>query len=431
MTIDEINRLELVVQQLEQISIEETLRQFRSNLKDDDILLENFTKQKIVNTFNKTVHNFRGILNDNYVLFLPGPFHAGVNNHNIINDLSGLNSSLRGNDMTGAAVNLRFTVDYQILYNFWDRYESINLRTDLTQIENYRDRLQVIYNQVQKDNAQYKSVLTLFEEFKKDLNTLISNSRIDFETISNNKTVSENYRNELTTLKTESEVNKDAIATIRNEQGLLLEDMRLKENELGNLVKTLTESQSKYNLAIDAINKDVEYILGKKNEIDNLTGQAADGALGHTFNKRTADLKKNSQTWMWAVIFSGVVLVIWLFVIFYFLAPQSGNVWLDFLINIARSSPGWLLIGFCISQYTKERNLEEEYAFKAAVAMTISAYTDKLGSGKDEMLRESTQKVYELPSSLIDKHKTPESLIPKNLAETIKALGEAIKSAKA
>ena len=61
-----------------------------------------------------------------------------------------------------------------------------------------------------------------------------------------------------------------------------------------------------------------------------------------------------------------------------------------------------LLVGFVFNQYGKERNLQEEYAFKSAIAMTLTSYSQMLSeddgdiktkSSKQEMLLKSIKKL--------------------------------------
>jgi hypothetical protein len=92
---------------------------------------------------------------------------------------------------------------------------------------------------------------------------------------------------------------------------------------------------------------------------------------------------------------SSAIAVLWAVVVFTCLSAKTENAYLNVLINLIKTGPGFLLMGFVISQYNKERALEEEYAFRAAVAETINAYADLL-AGKDNSeknVNESRQKM--------------------------------------
>ena len=54
---------------------------------------------------------------------------------------------------------------------------------------------------------------------------------------------------------------------------------------------------------------------------------------------------------------------------------------------------------FVISQYTKERHFQEEYAFKSAVALTVNSYAEQLktNDNKDKLIMDSVDKIYRTP----------------------------------
>ena len=63
-------------------------------------------------------------------------------------------------------------------------------------------------------------------------------------------------------------------------------------------------------------------------------------------------------------------------------------------------------MGYIMSQYNKERAIEEEYAFRAAIAETINAYADLLANQDDsdksndsrqKMLLSAIRQVYAKP----------------------------------
>lgn len=123
-----------------------------------------------------------------------------------------------------------------------------------------------------------------------------------------------------------------------------------------------------------------EEILGHKTTIERLVGMAADGYLGNKFEARAEQIHKGLRFWQGAVPVSVVVAVIWVIVVFTCLNTKMGNEWVNLGINLLKTSPAFILMGFAFRQYGKERNLQEEYSFKAAVAMTINAYADLLAA---------------------------------------------------
>ncbi len=90
---------------------------------------------------------------------------------------------------------------------------------------------------------------------------------------------------------------------------------------------------------------------------------------------------------------------------------------------------------FVFKQYTKERNLQEEYAFKAAVANTVKAYSDLLQNedseqniSKQNMLKKAIEQLHIPPKLYHESSGKIFSFSTKYLSETIKNLNETIKT---
>jgi len=104
--------------------------------------------------------------------------------------------------------------------------------------------------------------------------------------------------------------------------------------------------------------------------------------------------------------------------------------WLMLIINALRTSPAFILVYFCLAQYTKERVLQEEYAFKSAVSMTITAYAAMINAEqeKTQLLMSTVQGVYIPPA--FGKQSRPFSLRAKHLTESGKSAVEVLKEVK-
>ena len=74
---------------------------------------------------------------------------------------------------------------------------------------------------------------------------------------------------------------------------------------------------------------------------------------------------------------------------------------IQLIINTIKTFPFFFLLFYSISQYNKEQNFQEEYAFKSAVALTIKAYADIVVDEKlkDEMIISSVNAVYKSPTA--------------------------------
>jgi len=109
--------------------------------------------------------------------------------------------------------------------------------------------------------------------------------------------------------------------------------------------------------------------------------------------------------WRWSVIAMGIisfVIVLALFTNFFGkLGPIPAISWESIVVNFLKSTPILFLLYYAISQYNKERNFQEEYAFKSASALTIKAYSDILKEdiNKDQLILKAVYNVYKSPIS--------------------------------
>lgn len=181
------------------------------------------------------------------------------------------------------------------------------------------------------------------------------------------------------------------------------------------------------------------FLTAKKEEINKLTSFAADGALGHSFNDRRDKLDVTVLFWRRLLPWATGVTIVWMLIIFSggfgfvpLLSSTTPNPWLNLLLNTLKTSPLVLFLLFVIKQYNRERNLQEEYAFRAAVAMTISAYADKLTTeqNKEKIILESVQRVYTSPRISAPEAGFNFRLPSKDMGELVKGLTDALKELK-
>ncbi|WP_215899537.1 hypothetical protein, partial [Acinetobacter oleivorans] len=94
-----------------------------------------------------------------------------------------------------------------------------------------------------------------------------------------------------------------------------------------------------------------------------------------------------------------LVSAFWIVYLFWGVDPASIS-WQLLLINSIKTLPVLGLFFFTTSQYTKERNFQEEYAFKSAVALTVNSYAEQLKetANQDKLIMDSVQTIYMPPS---------------------------------
>ena len=155
-------------------------------------------------------------------------------------------------------------------------------------------------------------------------------------------------------------------------------------------------------------------------ELENLEGQIRESikratgySLFHSFQKRQEDLARAKDFWAKAL---GATLLV-------SLAASGLFIWslqfvheynAAFFLKLSISLPIIYTIAFCNLQYSRERNLEEEYAFKSNISISLDPYQQLVRSAVDAsnpeeaskytaFLIESVSQVFTPPTG----HKTP------------------------
>ncbi|QXV66457.1 hypothetical protein INP83_05070 [Mucilaginibacter sp. 21P] len=351
-----------------------------------------------------------------------------------------------------AAEILKRFIYYQIRQGFWNKSVVKQHNVDVEKLNEAQEELILVQKSLSEN-------LQAFESLKKQINDRLNELTSIYEE-------KNTQSNEITGFRETANLDSSSITT-------LLTSATSKEREISGFVGTIkskvndVESDiSNYQDAFENIkkqNKDLsdqltqnlddaienlktakegnEYITNQKETISKLIGLAADGSLGYKFDSRKSELQKGIKFfWRWAVPISVLIALIWVVVVFTKLSAHLGNEWINLLVNVVKTAPAWILVGFVFSQYGKERNLQEEYAFKSAIAMTLTSYSQMLSendasdkkakSSKQEMLLKSIENLYTQPILKNDKSENIKLLNSKELVDSLKALADMLKSMK-
>jgi len=115
-----------------------------------------------------------------------------------------------------------------------------------------------------------------------------------------------------------------------------------------------------------------------ENQIKVQIERAIGVSLFGAFQKRQESIVRSKQFWQNA-LFVSVVAGILLGVYFVFELGQGHGFSYAYLAKLTLSLPVIYAISFCSIQYGKERRLEEEYAFKASISVSLTPYQDLVG----------------------------------------------------
>ena len=173
------------------------------------------------------------------------------------------------------------------------------------------------------------------------------------------------------------------------------------------------------------IDEEITQLLSKKTEIEalrtsvsSLIEPAVAGSLSKSFTDRKKDLHVNQNRWFWAsVITAGLSVIITIAIVWSIVgmfttkevleAIQNGKngtegiIWTTIALRVGVLLPIYSIFIFSFLQYKKERDLEEEYAHKAAVATSLPNYGGLAVENdvKDQILSEASKVIFTSPSA--------------------------------
>jgi len=205
---------------------------------------------------------------------------------------------------------------------------------------------------------------------------------------------------------------------------------------------------------INQINEELTSIINKKAEIEQLKTNVESlikpgvaGSLSKSFSDRKQALEKKENKWFWASLITAVVavaatVIIVLSIVGFFegasqtteQAEAGKNVilWSTLALRLGILLPIYSVFGLAFTQYTKERNLEEEYAHRSAVATSLPNYGDLAVDEKvkDQILSEASKVIFNSPTKHSSKQSENSSVIPgmQQLNDLVKNLQKFVRS---
>lgn len=172
-----------------------------------------------------------------------------------------------------------------------------------------------------------------------------------------------------------------------------------------------------------------------KSEVQRLIAPAVAGSLSEAFTARKTVLLWGRIAW------GGIALVIGGYSIYatYGVAsavgdalvaaraqPQGAEVlWATLLLRSIVLIPLYAAFGFCFAQYKKERDFEEEYAHKAAVATSLPNYGDltREPAVRDQIVTGATNVIFTAPTSRLKEPERSDKVL-NSVKEIVDSLGK-------
>ena len=333
-------------------------------------------------------------------------------NGNLDNDTSSFLSHIQNvNTHIQATQILNRLVYYQIDNGFWDKAQRRIHNANDVKAKEISDKVKAI--EIVVDNK----ILEVQQE-KEKLQNFITQKTNELQQVENNVQASTNNNNQIVSLLNQSTQNNEKINSFLTQQSDKFEetkrnletykkeysdfktDIEKVVKELESKVTTFEEKNETFVKILELVENKKQYFDERNNYLDNLIGREVGVKLFHTFKARKDELNSSVNFWKIGVPSISVLLLIWVFILF---GGYSGHEivkdWQIIVVNSLKTLPIIILLYFVISQYRKERNFQEEYAFKSAVALTIIEYSKQLhlDENKDKLILEAVSKVFSSP----------------------------------
>ena len=384
--------------------------------------------------YKSIIKRFETLIYSDIAIMLPIHYSCNESLYNIVEVIEDLKNYLKRENNEYIFDEIEKVFNYYIQFGNWDKNLIYKPSFSQENIEKLADEIQLIQTKLNQENEQLKGLMNVYSELKKELDDKLAQANEFYKTIKQKSKSATDNDSLILSYLSSAEANKNTIETLKtnianSEQKISnnIEDYRKQFEEV---IANNTESLSLFKQAEELQKK----ILSQKDTVENLIGAAADGSLGTHFKERKNQIQMNVITFTVLVIASLVATTVWVCIIFYGFDINNSD-WVHFVINVLRTSPAWFLVWWLISRYTKERKLQEEYAFKSAIAMTMREHSKLLKNtdsgdvdkrdSQQIMLLKALENIYKNPDTRQDKEK--DNLTPKNVEGILSKLTELIK----
>ena len=438
MTKQVLYTIKLHLNVLEKVDFDKYITDRFPNTPLENVMFRECNAIEFKKLYKSIIKRFEALIYSDIAIMLPiyyYYFNSSSGSYNIITIIKDLKDRLIGKDYNENifdSVNKVF--DYCIQFGSWDKRLIYKPSFSQENIDSIVEEIQLIQTKLNQENEQLKGLLSEYSKSKNYLDNKINQASEFYDTIKEKAKSATDNDSLILSYLSSSEANKNTIETLKtnianSEQKISnnIEDYRKQFEEV------ITQNKRSLSLIKEAEELQKK-ILSQKDTVENLIGAAADGSLGTHFKERKEQIRENVYIFLKIILASLVATCAWVWFVFKDFDSNSSD-WVHFVINVLRTLPAWFLVWWLIDRYTKERKLQEEYAFKSAIAMTMREHSKLLkdtDSGDVDkrdsqqiMLLKALENIYRNPDTRQDKEK--DNLTPKNVEGFLSKITELIK----
>ncbi|MBR4107478.1 MAG: hypothetical protein IKK45_02165 [Akkermansia sp.] len=367
----------------------------------------------LLNEFLET-GNWKVLPSDNVPLSSYGSFSLSSNIDNIRNYFASASYEQ-------AAQYVKALVYFEMHCGIWMQNKRGRTSTNKSLVD-LEEKLKLSLLHAKERENKVDELIEVLGNKKTEIEKLISTKRQELETLrinqSESNTILNNIRNiESNTVKLEKSITesdnktKKIIDSLENSQSIVSDQISASNNNIAASKKSLVDFTEEAKSKITQIASDFAQVSSHAEEVRKMMHFINDGTLTHSFNKRKRAIWWSALFWRLFCFIGIVALGWWIWYVFTHLHTNLAEgtqlsdtgiiIFANLIVNVAKTSPAVVLLWFILAQYKKERHLLEEYAFREAVAATLTSYLDQLDGEKDRnkctLLMDTVEKLYTQP----------------------------------
>lgn len=388
-------------------------KKYQNEQSLDTIIIQDYSLSEIFTYSRNVVNKISARIEQDNWQILPNmvvtPEFGQYQLHQCINEMK---AGLTQPNYDYASQRLKALISYATTNGFWNIPQKIELGIRESSLTKLEERAQLTMEHIDKRAETANVTIAQLNAKVNELNKLIAQKQQEFATLQSNQNQSNNLLNNITNINKNAEAHNNVVEQIKNKCNTILTDLEKKQEKVSQQQKDIDkqietanshlngfETDSKEKIA--AIQSGYDSVSANVEEVKKMMGYIADGTLSHSFNKRKENIKRSEKLWMWVSLGTLLCLIGWICVVFFCLSANTGVVWADILINGIKATPFAFAFGFALTEYSKERNMLEEYAFREAVAVTLTAYLEQLKGDntveQKKLLMNTVEKLYTKP----------------------------------
>lgn len=421
---------------------------FKNKYKDtetfDSIVIADYSIAELFAMAKRSISQLKEFLENGNWQIIPSdniqiPMYGSITLRNVIINATQYFSSASYDQV---AAQIKPLVYFEMMCGFWNQPKRIELGIRESSLKMLEQRAGLTMSHIDARENSVKLLIDELETKKTEIEELINTKKQELEILKSNQSESNVILEKIKGVQQNATSAQTAIETLNGEANNIVTALKSSFDKAQGQIEKNTELIFQSEKALEDFETDAETKISKitsdfvsvsnnAEEVRRMMGYIADGTLSHSFNNRKNELAKRTNRWFWISTIVSIVAIFWVCAVFFWLGADTGSEWANILINGIKSSPLFFLLGFAISQYQKERNLMEEYAFRESVAVTLTAYLEQMPEKEDDekrkLLISTVEQLYAKPV-IANKEYGSLKFESKDLFETSKTLKELVEN---